>query len=340
VALRLYAPKLFMNCLFAPTASARLRFGKHALALSTALLCWLTPHRASAAVPDVATSKPTAEAEFAALQARGERARLDMSRWLLETDAHDNHLAEKAPNLLSRRMERRLVTVSAGYREFIGRYPLHAGAADQLKVFCDNITEDLGTIRRWEEARAENPDCPVPWNDLANDLAHNGRILDAFACFEKTLSFASDEAVYHFDYATALLLYRGNAMSHYKLTERELFDRVLLLYRQGMKLAPQSYPLAADFARTYYVVRPARPAAGLAAWENAFKLATYDPQRDEARIHLARYAIHAGHLNLARIHLEPVTETGLEPVKLSLLRRIDDSGKARNAALTPAPGKR
>ena len=129
-------------------------------------------------------------------------------------------------------------------------------------------------------------------------------------------------------------------MSHYKLTEPELFDRVLLLYRQGMKMERESYPLAADFAQTYYVVKPARPGAGRAAWEHAFKLATDDAQRDAARTHLARYAIHAGHLNLARLHLEPVTEPSLEPVKLSLLRRIDDADKARHAAPTPAPERR
>jgi tetratricopeptide (TPR) repeat protein len=169
---------------------------------------------------------------------------------------------------------------------------------------------------------------------LANHLIHNGRVREAFVCFEKSLDLTPRAAVYFFDYANALLLYRTEAMSHYRLTEAEVFDRVLTNCRRGLKLEPESFAFAVQLAQNYYVVKPARPAEGLAAWEHAFQLAQNDTQRDEARTHLARYAIQAGRFGVARVHLDLVHAPHLEPVKDALLRRINEVAKA-----SPAPRK-
>lgn len=327
-----------MNDCLAPETARRTTLFSTSLALFTALLCWLAPQRAVATVVPAPPAKPSVEAEFNALQARDEDARQDMSRWLRETAARDEHLADKSAHFLSTRMEHRLETVLAAYAEFLVRHPLHPAAAANEAIFRADIIEDLETIRRWETARAENRTSPAPWNELAHTLAHGGRTLDAFVCFEKSLDLSPREAVYFFDYATAMLLYRTVAMSHYRLTEPEIFERVLTLYRRGMKLEPESYARAADYAQTFYVVKPGRPAEGLAAWENALKLAAVDAERAEARTHLARYAIHAGRLGIARLHLDLVQEPRLEPVKESLLRRINEANKSGKPAPASASG--
>lgn len=324
-----------MNNRFASENSLRLKFVRPALALFTALFCCFAPHRVSATVAPVTTAKPSTEAEFQALQKRDENARQDMSRWLRETAARDEHLTDKSPHVLSTRMEHRFQTVVTAYSEFLAHHPRHPDAIAQEGAFRADITEDLETIRRWEDARAEDPTSPAPWNELAHTLAHNGRTLDAFACFEKSLALSPREAVYFFDFATAILLYRTEAMSHYKLTEPELFERVLTTYRRGLKLEPESFHRAADYAQTFYILKPARPAEGLAAWEHAFKLAEEEAERDEVRTHLARYAIHAGNLSRARIYLNQTDDPRLDPVKESLLRRINDAGKPEKAG--PAP---
>lgn len=281
------------------------------------------PQRATAVV---APTQRTAESELKAIQDREAMALQDMSRWLSDTAAHDEHIAEKSPNYLSARMEHRIQTVGAAYDSFIAQHPEHAGAKALVATFRRDAAEALDRIRRWEDARAEAPHSPEPWNQLAQELIHEGELQEAFACFEKSVSLSPREASYFFDYATAILLYRGDAMSHYKLTEAELFDRVLTLYRRGLKLEPESYQRAADYAQTFYIVKPARHDEGLAAWEHAFKLAQDDPQRDEVRTHLARYAIHAKQPNLARSYLAQVTDSRLDRVKESLLRRSNEIG--------------
>ncbi len=311
------------------------------LGLLALLLACFTPQQAAAisaatSAPVPAAKSTPVETEFQALQARELDARQDMSRWLRETDASDDHLANKPQNFLSVRMEHRLAQINAAFAKFLTAHPEHAAAAALGASFRTDVADDLEAIRRWEEERAEDPDSPAPWNDLAHYLVHNGRMIDGFECFEKSLSLAPDSAVYVFDYATALLLYRNDAMSHYKLTEAEVFSRVLMLYRRGLRLEPQSFRYAAEYARTFYLIRPARPAEGFAAWNEALRLATVDEQRDEARTHLARYAIHAGHLNLARIHLEQVKDLRLEPVKESLLRKVNEGAKPAKAEPAPA----
>lgn len=273
-------------------------------------------------------AKAKAEAEFTILRQRDAEAREDFGRWLRDTEARDEHMDDRSPNFLSARMEHRINTVSAAFTEFLARYPEHSEATALQAAFREDMATNLEAIRRWEEERSELPDSPAPWNRLAHHLTHVGRIVDAFACFEKSLELAPREADYFFDYATALLLYRNEATSHYKLTESELFDRVLITYRRGMKLQPDDYQLAADYANTFYMIRPARPAEGLSAWEGALKLATTESQRDEVRLHLARYSITSGKLGIARLYLDQVRDSQFDPVKASLLRRIEDAAKA------------
>lgn len=323
-----------MNDRFSPESPLRTQAFRPA-ALLAALLCWLAPLDGSATVVPSPALKPSVEHEFRMLLARDEDARQDMSRWLRETAARDEHLSGKSPHLLSTRMEHRFQVVIAAYAEFIAGHPSHPAAAEHQEVFRADITEDLEHIRRWEDARALAPSSPAPWNELAHTLAHNGRTVDAFACFEKSLDLSPREAVYFFDYATAMLLYRTVAMSHYQLAEPELFERVLTLYRRGMRLEPESFQLAADYAQTFYLVKPTRAAEGLAAWEHAFKLTEEEEQQDEVRSHLARYAIHSGNLKLARVYLAQMTAPHLDQVKESLLRRIADAAKAGKTA--PAP---
>ncbi|MEN9575585.1 MAG: hypothetical protein RL514_3440 [Verrucomicrobiota bacterium] len=319
-----------MNHRFAPEHPLRRSFAKPALALLTAILVWVTSHPAAAT--GTPTPLPATEVELKALKARAGDARQDVARWLRATPAHDPHLCDKSPNYFSARMEHRLQTVSTAYDEFLGRHPQHLVATAQAAAFRAELADELEIIRRWEAARLEAPDSPAPWTELADELIHCGRTAEGFDCFEKARALAPRVAEYHFDFATALLLYRKDAASHYKLTEPEIFDRVLALYRHGLLLEPEDYSLAARYAETFYLVKPARPAEGRVAWEQALKLAGDDAQRDEARTHLARYAIQAAHLNLARVYLELVDEPRLEPVKQTLLRRIHETEKPTKAA--------
>lgn len=302
------------------------------------LLCAVAPQRVAAVVVPAVAPKSSVDTEFKALLAREEDARQDMSRWLAETAARDERFADKPHNVLSVCMEHRFQKVCAAYADFQVRHPDHGVAKALEEAFRADLTEDLEAIRRWEEGRAEDPTSPAPWNDLAHHLSHNGRTTEAFVCFEKSLSLSPREAVYFFDFATTLLLYRSDGARHYNLTEQAVFEKVLTLYRRGLKLEPASYERAANYAETFYLITPARREEGLAAWHHAYSLATADTERDDARVHLARYALLGRHPNLARCYLDQVSDPRLEPVKEALLRRVNEAGKADKVEPAPVSG--
>ncbi|MFM8468884.1 MAG: hypothetical protein ACKODH_02775 [Limisphaerales bacterium] len=229
-------------------------------------------------------------------------------------------------------MEHRVQLVSNALAAFRARHPEHRPAAVLEQAFQADLKEDLEAIRSWEEGRAEDPTSAAPWNELAHYLSHNGRVSESFTCFEKSLSLAPTEACYYFDYATAMLLYRTDAARFFKQTEHAVFEKVLVLYRRGMLLEPASFARAADYARTFYLITPARRAEGLAAWQHAYSLATTEPDRDEVRSHLARYAITAQHFNLARLYLDQISDPRLDAVKESLQRRISKAAKPEKPA--------
>ena len=194
---------------------------------------------------------------------------------------------------------------------------------------CDGHGRPVG------RAGEEDPTSPAPWNELAHHLSHNGRIIEAFVCFEKSLSLTPREAVYFFDFATTLLLYRSDGARHYQLTEQAVFEKVLTLYRRGMKLEPASFARAATYAETFYLITPARREEGLAAWHHAYSLATADEEREDSRVHLARYALNSHHPNLARCYLDQVSDSRLELVKEALLRRVSEAGKTDKVDQVP-----
>lgn len=302
--------------------------------LALLLACWCAE-----ASPTPAAAKPIAAkvAALADLQARMLDAQDDMFRWLLEMPALNEHPEEKAQHLLSLRIEHRFKSICELAAEFRRKHSECAELESIETPFRENITHQLEAIRQWEVARNDHPDSAAPWNELAHHLLHSGRVSEALVCLEKSLALLPPEPVYYFDYGTCLLLYRTDAMRHYKLTEPAVFDKVLTIYRRGMKLEPQSFQHAVAFAESYYLITPARPTEGLAAWEHALTLARNPTERSEAVLHLARYAIHRNHANLARIYLEQVTEPRLAPVKTALLRRLADSAKGDKPAAPASP---
>lgn len=278
-------------------------------------------------------------AEFKALKARVEDAQHDIVRWLLETPALNEYPEETPLRLLSSRIEHRFQAVCEAVDAYRQRHAEHTELEAIEQPFRQGMTDDLEAVQRWEIARNEDPESASPWNDMAHYFLHSGRVGKAFVCFEKSLSLLPLETTFYSDFATTLLLYRPDAMRHYKLTEQAVFDKALAMYRRTMRIEPRSFEQAVAFAESYYLVTPARHAEGQAAWDHALSLAVTEAERGEALLHLARYAIQRSHSNLARIYLAQVNASRWEPAKLALLRRIEDAtkGEKSSAPASSAP---
>ena len=64
--------------------------------------------------------------------------------------------------------------------------------------------------------------------------------------------------MYYQNLATTVYLYRKDAKEFYGIDEQQVFDKSLALYRKAMQLDPDNFPLATDYAESYYGIRPLR----------------------------------------------------------------------------------
>ena len=99
---------------------------------------------------------------------------------------------------------------------------------------------------------------PAVWNQLANYYGHNGDVTNAFAHYAEAIRLDPTEPVYYQNFATTVYLFRKDAQEFYRITEPQVFDKALDLYRKAMKLNPDSFVLATDYAESYYGIKPWR----------------------------------------------------------------------------------
>lgn len=313
-------------------------FARHLSGISSAgaLLALLVSVPCTGAGPTTPTSAQAVASTdqgtaLAALKARVADANEDVYRWLREMPALEENPEEEPNHMLSLRIDHRFKIVCEAMAEFRRNHP-GATAVEAIEApFRAEIVRLLELVRQLEVTRHEQPESAEPWSELAHQLLHTGRVTEAFECFEKSLALLPLEASYYADFGTSLLIYRVDAAAHYKLTEQAVFDKALRMYRRGMSLEPENFRHAVALAETYYLVTPTRLVEGQTAWEHALSLAGNESERNEAMVHLARYAINRGHPNLAKVYLEQVKEQRWTVPKLAMLRRITDSEK------TPSP---
>jgi cytochrome c-type biogenesis protein CcmH/NrfG len=141
--------------------------------------------------------------------------------------------------------------------------------------------------------------------------------------------------VYYQNFATTVYLYRKDAREFYGLSEQQVFDKALGLYRKAIQLDPENFELATDYAESYYGIRPLRTNDALVAWTNALDIAHNDVEREGIFIHLARVETAAGFFEEARAQLGAVTNSIYADVKSRLERSlVEHENAATNTTTT------
>jgi tetratricopeptide (TPR) repeat protein len=153
--------------------------------------------------------------------------------------------------------------------------------------------------------------------------------------YAKAIELNPAEPVYYQNLATTVYLYRKDAMEFYHLNEQQVFDKSLALYRQSMQLDPDNFPLATDYAESYYGIRPLRTNDALVAWTNTLQIAHDDVEREGVYLHLARIKMLAGRFAEARAQLDDVTNAMYATLKHTLENAITQrENEATNTSAT------
>ena len=140
-----------------------------------------------------------------------------------------------------------------------------------------------GGLRDESEAEA--------WNARANDYIEGKDAQSALFCFQAAVEFDGQQAKYYRDLANAMIVFRTDAKKVFKIDDRKLCDRVSELFENALRLSPDNFELACDYADTFYLMKPARVAGARHAWEIARSIAGNDYDRETVEMHLARLDI-------------------------------------------------
>lgn len=262
------------------------------------------------------------EVEFQKLLADDDAAQSDADKWISQANALESKGAPLSKATLNSRIDKRFDSVKNSYESFLRRHPKHVRARLAYGSFLNDIHEEDAAVKQWEKARQLDPSDPATWNNLANHFGHRGPVKKAFEYYEKAIQLDPEEPVYLQNLATTTYLFRVDAREYYGLTEDQVFDRALDLYRKALRLDPDNFPLATDYAQTYYGIKPLRADDAVAAWNEALKIASDDFERQGVFIHIARILISAGRFDQAREQLKKVTDNRYSELKDRVQRSL------------------
>ena len=280
----------------------------------------------------VALANPNdpAEKELQQLMTGDDAALAEVDKWIRDNNAFAAQGAGESKEALNRRIRARFDSIRQGYEDFLRRYPDSARGHLAYGSFLNDIGDEEAAGAQCEIAAQLDPKNPAAWNNLANYYGEHGPLTNAFVDYAKAIELDPAEPVYYQNLATTVYLYRKDAKEFYGLNEQQVFDKALALYRKAMHLDPENFPLATDYAESYYGIRPLRTNDALVAWTNALQIAHNDTEREGVYLHLARIKIAIGRFAEARAHLDAVTNASLAELKHRLERNLADHATRRN----------
>jgi tetratricopeptide (TPR) repeat protein len=263
-----------------------------------------------------------AEKELERLMAEDDAAMAEVDKWIRDNNAFTAQGAGESKTELNQRILARLDVVRKSYEDFLRRNPNFVRGHLAYASFLNNIGDEDTALLQNQKALQLEPKNPAAWNNLGNYYGEHGPITNAFAYFAKAIELDPAESVYDQNLAVMVYLYRTDAKAFYHINEGQVFDKSLALYRKAMQLDPDNFPLATDYAESYYGIRPLRTNDALVAWTNALQIAHDAVEREGVYIHLARIKMLAGRFTEARAQLDVVTNAMYSNLKQILEHAI------------------
>jgi tetratricopeptide (TPR) repeat protein len=275
------------------------------------------------------------EKEYKKLMEDDDAAQSEADGWIRDNEQFAAKGAGVPAAELNRRIRDRFEPIRKAYEDFVQRHPDHARARVAYGSFLGDLHDEDGAQAQWETALALDPKNPAIYNNLANLYGHRGPVKKAFEYYAKAIELDPRQSVYYHNFGTTVYLFRKDAMDFFGITEQQVFDKALELYRQALQLDPQNFPLASDVAQTYYGIKPLRTEDALRAWTNTLAIAHDELEREGVYLHFARLNLLAGRFAQARARLGAVTNELYDQVKDRLIRNLNAQDKPPTNAIAP-----
>jgi tetratricopeptide (TPR) repeat protein len=280
------------------------------------------------------------EKEYKKLLEDDDAAQAEVDQWIRDNDAAAVKGAGVPSADLKRRIRERFEPIRKAYDDFIQHHPNHAHARVAYGSFLNDLHDEDGAQAQWERALALNSKDPAAYNNLANLYSHTGPVKKAFEYYAKATELNPQEPLYYQNLGDVVFLFRKDAMEFYSLTEQQVYDKALELYRKALKLDPHNFPLASDVAQTYYGIKPLRLEEALRAWTNTLALANDEIEREGVYLHFARLKLQADRFAEVHAHLDAVTNDMYAVLKKRLAHNLDEQERKATNAPPAVSGKK
>jgi tetratricopeptide (TPR) repeat protein len=261
-------------------------------------------------------------AEFDKIEAADDAAQTEVDKWVRQNNDLKSAGRAVSQDDMDHRIAERFEPVRQAYDNFVHKHPDYARARLGYGNFLNDRQDERGAQVQWERAIELDPTNAAIYNSLAGRYTEVGPVNKAFEYFSKAIELRPAEAAYYHNFGDGLYVQRKRAAVYYSITEQQVFDKVVTLYSNALRLAPRNFAYAWDLAQTYYSFKPLPFETSLGAWTNALKLAPEEADREEVLVHLARVNMLAGRFAEARNQLIAVTNESCLKAKASLLHNI------------------
>jgi tetratricopeptide (TPR) repeat protein len=281
------------------------------------------PEKTTVSVKAPDPSDPV-EKEFLKLEAEDDAAVEEIEKMSDAAGAAGANGGTQAQLSLRVRVRERLDAVKKDYEDFVRRHPDYARARLAYGSFLNQSGDPEGALAQWEKASQLAPNNPAVWNNLGNYYEENN-VKKALEYYSKAITLDSSQSVYYHNLAVCVYLFRSDAEDYWKISEQEAYDLVLALYRKAMKLDPDNFILASDYAECFYGIQPPRLREGLEAWNHCLKIAHDEMEREGVCIHLARINLAMNHFAESQRALDAVTNKMYSVLKNNLARNLNQA---------------
>ena len=273
------------------------------------------------------------EKEFRKLEAEDDAAVEEIEKWSDAAGAASAAGRNEAQLSLRLRVKERLDGVKKDYEDFLQRHPDYVRARLAYGSFLHQSGDPEGALAQWEKASQLAPNNPAVWNNLGN-YYEDTNVKKAFEYYSKAIELDPSQPLYYQNLAAGVYMFRTDAEEYWKISEPEVFDLALALYRKAIKLDPENFILATDYAECFYGIRPLRLQEGVEAWNQCLKIAHDEVEREGVYIHLARLQLSLNHFDESRRALDAVTNKMYSVLKNKLAGNLNE---AMQRALTNGP---
>jgi len=266
------------------------------------------------------------EKEFLRLEAEDDAAVEEIEKWSDAAGAASAAGRDEAQLSLRLRVRQRLDGVKKDYEEFLQHHPDYVRARLAYGSFLHQSGDPEGALAQWEKAGRLAPNNPAVWNNLG-DYYEENNVKKAFEYYSKAITLDPSQPLYYHNLAVCVYMYRTDAEEYWNISEQKVFDTALALYQKAMRLDPDNFILATDYAECFYGIRPPRLEEGLAAWNQCLKIAHDEVEREGVCIHLARIQLALNHFDESRRALDAVTNKMYSVLKNKLEANLNQAAQ-------------